>query len=63
MNNYRITYNGITLNGMSYTMNVPQGWGTVKISMPLAEHEKIDMQVEKMTEFPQVMKILQNFKS
>ena len=56
MNNlpkYSITY---TIRGGSITF--PSGGNNITFSMPLAEYERIDMDVEKMTEFPEVVNLI-----
>lgn len=56
MNNlpkYSITY---TIRGG--TITYPAALGTVTFSTPLVEYERIDDKVDKMTDFPEVIKIV-----
>lgn len=52
----------VNLNGVSYTITLPQNTGYVIYKDPLVDIYKIDDQVDSMEAFPQVAELLEKIK-
>ena len=48
----------ITYSARGGTIICPIGYGNVTFSTPLVEYERIDTVVEKMTDFPEVINLI-----